>query len=73
MLELGLKATIHSDDPAYFGGYVEQNLFETQNALELTKEDIYQLHKNAFSASFIPLNLKQQYLDELDQFHAHNI
>jgi adenosine deaminase len=52
MLELGLRATIHSDDPAYFGGYMNENYIETARALNLTKEDVLQLVINSFEAGF---------------------
>lgn len=52
MLELGLHATIHSDDPAYFGGYMNENYLETARALNLTKEDVLQLVINSFEAGF---------------------
>ncbi|MCU0432350.1 MAG: adenosine deaminase [Bacteroidia bacterium] len=52
MLDLGLRATIHSDDPAYFGGYMNENYLETARALHLTKEDVLQLVVNSFEAGF---------------------
>ncbi|MCA6363115.1 MAG: adenosine deaminase [Bacteroidetes bacterium] len=52
MLALGLHATIHSDDPAYFGGYMNENYLETARALNLTKEDVLQLVINSFEAGF---------------------
>ena len=51
MMDLGLQTTINSDDPAYFGGQVNQNYIDTQKALNLTKEDLYQLAKNSFKYS----------------------
>jgi adenosine deaminase len=68
MLKLGLCVTVNSDDPAYFGGYIEENfrvLHETQG---LDFQDIYKLARNAFKASFLPLAKKQKHLDELDEF-----
>jgi len=65
MLELGLKVTINSDDPAYFGGQVNKNYIEIQKALNLTKQDLYQLAKNSFKYSFLNEDKKQKYINEL--------
>jgi len=72
MLDFGLKVTINSDDPAYFGGNVNQNYFEIQAALNLTKQQIYQLAKNSFEYSFINDTLKKQYLNELEVYYINN-
>jgi adenosine deaminase len=53
MLDAGLCATINSDDPAYFGGYMNANFEQTVAALGLSREDVVQLAKNSFEASFI--------------------
>ena len=53
MLELGLKATINSDDPAYFGGYVGRNWTETATALDLSQADLASLARNSFQGSFL--------------------
>jgi len=53
MLELGLKATVNSDDPAYFGGYMNDNYKAVANALGLTKQEILTLAHNAVDASFV--------------------
>jgi adenosine deaminase len=65
MLELGLLATINSDDPAYFGGYINKNFLETQKALRLSREDVLQLARNSFEASFLPKTRKSAYLREI--------
>lgn len=70
MLELGLCATCNSDDPAYFGGYVNENLIAAQAALGLTQQEIYQMEKNAFLGSFISEDEKRKYLAELDEFYT---
>jgi adenosine deaminase len=72
MLDLGLKVTINSDDPAYFGGNVNKNYFEIQEALNLTKYEIYILAKNSFKFSFVNDTLKQQYLNELEVYYNNN-
>jgi adenosine deaminase len=53
MLDLGLKATCNSDDPAYFGGYIAENFIRTAEAVKLSREDIIQLAKNSFTGSFL--------------------
>ncbi|MCK5637897.1 MAG: adenosine deaminase [Flavobacteriaceae bacterium] len=72
MMELGLKVTINSDDPAYFGGQVNQNYIEIQKALNLTKEDLYELAKNSFQYALIDEKTKQKYLKELNIFYEQN-
>ena len=53
MLDLGLKATCNSDDPAYFGGYIGDNYLRTAQAVDLTRGEIVQLAKNSFTGSFL--------------------
>jgi adenosine deaminase len=52
MLQRGLKVTINSDDPAYFGGYVNENYLAVAEALQLTRDELEQLARNSFDASF---------------------
>ncbi|MBK23068.1 MAG: adenosine deaminase [Halobacteriovorax sp.] len=66
LLDKGLVATINSDDPAYFGGYMNQNFIETAEALDLSKEELALSSKNAFNASFIPDELKAKYCAQVD-------
>ena len=54
MLELGLKVTVNSDDPAYFGGYINANFRAVADALDLSAEQIVQLAENSFTGSFLP-------------------
>jgi len=72
MLNNGLLAMINSDDPAYFGGYVNENFLQTAEALNLSEEDILQLAKNSFKASFLPEKEKERWLVELDNFQISN-
>lgn len=72
MMNLGLKITINSDDPAYFGGQVNQNFIEIQKALNLTKADIYKLAKNSFQYSFLDSKTKEIYLTELENYYKLN-
>ncbi|MCK5051984.1 MAG: adenosine deaminase [Candidatus Cloacimonetes bacterium] len=68
MLDKGLFVTINSDDPAYFGGYINENYIEIQNALDLSKEDIIQLAGNSFKASFLNKIEKSQMMNKLKEF-----
>ncbi len=72
MMDMGLKVTVNSDDPAYFGGQVNKNFLEIQKALNLTKSDLYQLAKNSFTYSLINQTKKQQYLTELEVYYNNN-
>jgi adenosine deaminase len=65
MIDLGLKPTINSDDPAYFGGQVNQNYIEIQKALNLTKQDLYQLAANSFQYSLLDEEEKIKHLQNL--------
>ena len=66
MLDAGLCATVNSDDPAYFGGYMNANFEQTVHALGLSREDVIQLAKNSFEASFIGDLRRQACLAELE-------
>jgi adenine deaminase len=70
MLDLGLCVTVNSDDPAYFGGYVDENFRAAQAGLHLSRDDIYRLVKNSFQASFLDKETKQRLLEELDDYLA---
>jgi adenosine deaminase len=72
MMDLGLKVTINSDDPAYFGGQVNQNYIEIQEALDLSKQDLYELAKNSFQYSLLDETTKRKYLEELDVYYTEN-
>ena len=67
LLDYGLNITVNSDDPAYFKGYINQNFINISENLPLTEDDIITLVKNSFRSSFISDELKQQYLDKVDQ------
>lgn len=68
MLEKGLLATIHSDDPAYFGGYMNANYLETAKALNLTESHLMQLAINAFEASWLSVDEKQKHIFKVKQY-----
>ncbi len=61
MLDAGLVATINSDDPAYFGGYMNDNFVGTAKALSLSKEQLVTLAANSFEASFASAERKTEY------------
>lgn len=66
MLDLGLRATVNSDDPSYFGGYVMDNFAAVIDALDLTKDDIKTLAQNSFSGSFLSEGEKRAQLAAID-------
>ena len=68
MLDKGLLATVNSDDPAYFGGYVNENYLAVAEALNLSKQQITQLAKNSFAASFLEETEKQQMIEKVERF-----
>lgn len=66
LLRYGLRVTVNSDDPAYFGGYVADNLVATAEALGLDDEEIVQLARNSFLASFIDEADRRRHLSAID-------
>ena len=72
MLDLGLKATVNSDDPAYFGGYLLDNYLETAKAVDLTREDLVVLARNSFEGSFLDEAEKARRLAQVDAYVAAN-
>lgn len=67
LLDAGLVATINSDDPAYFGGYMNDNFTQTFAALALNARHAWTLARNSFEASFIEPSAKQRYFDRLNE------
>ena len=65
MLDRGLRVMVNSDDPAYFGGYLNTNLVETSKALNLSLEDVKVLIKNSFKSSFLDENSKKNWLSKI--------
>ena len=70
MLERGLCATVSSDDPAYFGGYVAENFAAVQSALGLGDDALVQLARNSFVASFLDEAAKARHLAEIDAYSS---
>jgi adenosine deaminase len=68
LLRAGICVTINSDDPSYFGGYVNDNLIGCARALDFTAGDLYRLARNSFVASFLPGTDKARHLAALDDY-----
>ncbi|RXD02450.1 adenosine deaminase [Sphingomonas sp. UV9] len=68
MLDLGLRATIHSDDPAYFGGYIGENFRQTARARNLSREQVVTLARNSFLGSFLDDDSLSGHLATLDAY-----
>lgn len=68
LMEKNVKVTVNSDDPAYFGGYVNENFLAVQEALGLSKAQITELARNSFEASFLKEDEKQKHLREIDDY-----
>ena len=66
MLDRGLRVMVNSDDPAYFGGYLNKNLIETSKALDLKLEDVKKLIKNSFESSFLDEETKKYWLTKIN-------
>ena len=65
MLNKGLMVMVNSDDPAYFGGYINKNLIECQKALNLSMEDVKTLIINSFNSSFLKEEKKQEWIKQI--------
>lgn len=72
LLDKGAKVSIHSDDPAYFGGYIADNYFAIADKFDLTREQVVQLARNSFETSWISEEQKALYLAQLDEYVANN-
>jgi adenine deaminase len=68
LLQRGLCITVNSDDPAYFGGYLNENYLAVQRDLDLSTEELTQLARNSFEASFLPAAQKQRWFDAIDRY-----
>ena len=67
MLDAGLRATVNSDDPAYFGGYLLDNFVAVAEALELGRQDLVTLIRNSIEGSFLDRVAKQAHLDRIER------
>ena len=68
MLSRGIKATVNSDDPAYFRAYMNDNFIALTEEGDFSKEEIIQLSRNAFDIAWLPKNRKLHYIERLDTF-----
>ena len=72
MLDLGLKATCNSDDPAYFGGYLGENWRQTAAAVGLSRDELVTLAKNSFTGSFLTAEEAAPHLAAIDKYAETN-
>jgi adenosine deaminase len=70
LLDAGLAATVNSDDPAYFGGYMNDNFLAAFDALPLGLSHAHRLARNSFNASFLEPEARRAFVEELDAFFA---
>jgi adenosine deaminase len=70
MLRRGLHVTLNSDDPAYFGGYVNENYRQLADAVGLTREQVTQIARNSFEGSFLGEADKAARIAEVDDWAA---
>ncbi len=68
LLDAGLMATVNSDDPAYFGGYINDNFTQTFAATGLGPQQAYALARNSFEASFLDAATRRRHVERLDAF-----
>jgi adenosine deaminase len=68
MLELGLRATVNSDDPAYFGGYLGENWVAVSEAVGLTRAELVTLAKNSFAGSFLAPAEAERHIADIDAY-----
>lgn len=69
MLDHKMLVTVNSDDPAYFGGYLNENFFRISECLGLEPNDIYVLAKNSIEASMLKLTEKEYHIKQIDAFY----
>ncbi len=72
MLDRGMLVTVNSDDPAYFGGYLNENYEAVAEALKLSHEDISKLAKNSFKASFLSNEEKIYWINKISMFEGNH-
>ena len=66
LLYKGLLVKVNSDDPAYFGGYLNRNMIDCQKALNLSMEDVKKLTVNSFKSSFLNIDKKKKWIDQIN-------
>lgn len=70
LLRDGVKVSLASDDPAYFGGYLVDNVVALAEGMDLTREDVVRLARNSLEISWLDADRRAQYLDRLDRYVA---
>jgi len=70
LFEMGVMVSIHSDDPSYFGGYINDNYIAVADAFDLDDYHIIELAKNSFKSAFIDDEMKDHYLGLIDDATA---
>src|SRR5262245_32002734 len=70
LLDAGVRATVNSDDPAYFPGYMNENLVALEQAARLSCEELVRLAHNSFAISWAPEDDRARYLDQLEEYAA---
>jgi adenine deaminase len=70
LLDAGVRATINSDDPAYFPGYVNENFIALGEAVPVTRDEVAQLARNAFTVSWLAREERERYVDSLEVYVA---
>jgi len=68
-LDANICCTINSDDPSYFGGYINDNFKSVNKSLNLKLEDLQTLAKNSFKASFAPETKKEKWISMVDTYY----
>jgi adenosine deaminase len=72
LMDAGLMVTINSDDPAYFGGYMNENYSRIASALKLSKKQITELTINSFKSSFLPNSDKEKMIRKIEEYYQKN-
>ena len=72
LMDAGLMVTINSDDPAYFGGYMNENYIQIAFALNLSKKQITKLAKNSFKSSFLSKSEKEKLIHQVESYYQNN-
>jgi adenosine deaminase len=70
MLDLGMRVTVNSDDPAYFASYISENLMRVQQESDLSRQETMQLVRNAFEVAWLPRRTKDLFIAQLDSYSS---
>ena len=68
LYDAGLNVTVNSDDPPYFGGYINDNYAAVKSTFDFTDYDIWKMARASFEAAFLPSDRKEAFLKELDGY-----